>query len=119
VIVPKQVAIRLDLLNDNEKYEQKPAFSHDRRASGSIRFEPEILNRNGFRFIAKASFETGKIDSNNPRELPPQDQITPFFGTGAAGTSQATYNGWQLWDNQTGRIGSGAGRPTAYAMLAP
>jgi outer membrane receptor protein involved in Fe transport len=115
VIVPKQVAIRLDLLNDNEKYEQKPAFSHDRRVSGSIRFEPEILNRNGFRFIAKASFETGKIDSNNPRELPPQDQITPFFGTGAAGTSQATYNGWQLWDNQSGRIGSGVARPTSYA----
>ncbi len=26
-----------------------------------------------------------------------------------------TYNGWQLWDNQTGRIGSGAARPTNYA----
>ncbi len=115
VIVPKQVAIRFDLLNDHEKYEQKPAYSHDRRASGSIRIEPEILNRNGFRFIAKAGFESGKIDSNNPRELPPQDQITPFFGTGAAGTNQATYNGWQLWDNQTGRIGSGVARPTNYA----
>lgn len=115
VVLPKQIAVRLDLLNDNEKYEQKPAFSHDRRASGSIRFEPEILNRNGFRFVAKASFETGKIDSNNPRELPPQDQLTPFFGTGTAGTNQATYNGWQLWDNQTGRIGSGVARPTNYA----
>ncbi len=80
-----------------------------------MRFEPEALNKNGYRFIAKASFESGKIDSNNPRELPPQDQITPFFGTGAAGTNQATYNGWQLWDNQSGRIGSGVARPTAYA----
>jgi outer membrane receptor protein involved in Fe transport len=115
VIIPKQVAIRLDVLNDDEKYEQKPAFSHDRRVSGSVRFEPAALNKNGFRFIVKGSFESGTIDSNNPRELPPQDQITPFFGTGAAGTSQATYNGWQLWDNQTGRIGSGAARPTAYA----
>jgi outer membrane receptor protein involved in Fe transport len=115
VLVPKQVAVRLDLLNDDAKFEQKPAFSHDRRASGSIRLVPEVLNRNGFRFIAKASFEAGKIDSNNPRELPPQDQITPFFGTGDAGTNQATYNGWQLWDNQSGRIGSGVARPTAYA----
>ncbi|HVU24644.1 MAG TPA: TonB-dependent receptor plug domain-containing protein [Opitutus sp.] len=115
VLVPKQIAIRLDLLNDQEKFEQKPAFSKDRRASGSIRFEPDALNRNGFRFIAKASFETGKIESNNPRELPPQDQLTPFFGTGAAGTGQATYNGWQLWDNQSGRIGSGVARPTNYA----
>ena len=118
VIVPKQVAIRLDLLNDQEKYEQKPAFSHDKRVSGSVRFEPEALNQNGFRFIAKASFESGRIDSNNPRELPPQDQITPFFGTGSAGTNQATYNGWQLWDNQSGRIGSGVARPTAYANAA-
>ncbi|HUJ42347.1 MAG TPA: TonB-dependent receptor plug domain-containing protein [Opitutaceae bacterium] len=115
IILPKQVAIRLDMLNDQEKYEQKPAFSHDRRLSGAIRIEPDVLNRNGYRFIAKAGFETGRIDGNNPRELPPQDQITPFFGTGAAGTSQATYNGWQLWDNQTGRIGSGVARPTNYA----
>lgn len=115
VIIPKQVAIRLDVLNDQEKYEQKPAFSHDKRVSGSVRFEPEALNRNGYRFIAKAGFESGRIDSNNPRELPPQDQITPFFGTGAAGTNQATYNGWQLWDNQSGRIGSGVARPTNYA----
>jgi outer membrane receptor protein involved in Fe transport len=115
VILPKQVAIRLDVLNDQEKYEQKPAFSHDRRVSGAIRLEPEILNRNGYRFIARAGFESGRIDGNNPRELPPQDQITPFFGTGAAGTGQATYNGWQLWDNQTGRIGSGVARPTNYA----
>lgn len=115
VLVPKQLAVRLDLLNDEEKFEQKPAFSRDRRASGSLRFEPEVLNRNGFRFIAKASFEAGRIDANNPRELPPQDQITPFFGTGAAGTGQATYNGWQLWDNQSGRIGSGVARPTNYA----
>lgn len=115
VLLPKQVAIRLDVLNDHEKYEQKPAYSHDRRVSGAIRIEPNALNRNGNRFIVKASFETGRIDGNNPRELPPQDQITPFFGTGAAGTNQATYNGWQLWDNQSGRIGSGVARPTNYA----
>lgn len=115
VVVPKQVAVRLDLLHDHEKYEQKPAFSRDKRMSGAVRVEPEILNRNGFRFVAKAGFESGRIDSNNPRELPPQDQITPFFGTGTAGTKQATYNGWQLWDNQTGRIGSGVARPTNYA----
>ncbi|OIR03992.1 catecholate siderophore receptor Fiu precursor [mine drainage metagenome] len=115
VLVPRQVAIRLDLLNDQEKYEQKPAFSNDRRISGSIRYEPALLNQNGFHFVAKAGFESGRIDSNNPRELPPQDQITPFFGSGAAGTNQATYNGWQLWDNQTGRIGSGVARPTNYA----
>jgi len=115
VIIPKQLAIRLDVVNNQEKYEQKPAYSHDKRVSGSVRFEPEALNKNGFRFIAKASFESGRIDSNNPRELPPQDNITPFFGTGAAGTNQATYNGWQLWDNQSGRIGSGVARPTNYA----
>lgn len=115
VIIPKQVAIRLDAVNDQQKFEQKPAYSHDKRVSGSVRFEPEALNRNGLRFVAKAGFESGRIDGNTPRELPPQDNITPFFRTGSAGTNQATYNGWQLWDNQTGRIGSGVARPTAYA----
>lgn len=136
-LVDNQLAIRLNLLDNEEKYKQEEAFLNDRRASGSLRYEPAALNRNGFRFTVKAGFETGRIDSNNPRILPPQDQITPFFEDGtitvtnpngstrsvALGTNQATYNGWQLWDNQSGRIGSGVARPTAYehagSMMIP
>ena len=46
-IVPDQVAFRLDLLNDDEKYEQKPAYSKDQRISGALRIEPAFLNKNG------------------------------------------------------------------------
>ena len=46
-IVPDQVAFRLDLLHDDEKYEQQPAYSKDQRISGALRVEPAFLNKNG------------------------------------------------------------------------
>jgi len=79
VLVDHQVAIRLDALDSDQKYEQKPAFSKDKRVSGAIRIQPEFLSKNGNQTIFKANFEKGQVDSNNPRELPPTDHITPWF----------------------------------------
>jgi TonB-dependent Receptor Plug Domain len=96
-IVPGQVAFRLDLLHDDEKYEQKPAYSKDQRISGALRIEPALLNKNGNRTIIKANFEVGQVDSDNPRSLPPTDHITPFFTPADAGAYQAGLNGLQSW----------------------
>lgn len=114
-IVKDQVAIRLDALRNDENFKQEPAYSNDQRLSGAVRIEPAFLKQNGARTIIKASFETGKIDSNNPRELPPSDYITPWFGTGTAGVNQATYSGAQLWDHLSGRINHGQARSGTYA----
>jgi hypothetical protein len=96
-IVPDQVAFRLDLLNDHEKYEQKPAYNKDQRVSGALRIEPAFLNKGGNHTIFKANFESGQVDSDNPRALPPTDHITPFFTPADTGAYQAGLNGLNSW----------------------
>lgn len=110
VLVPGQVALRLDALHDNQKFKQDPAYSKDQRLSGAIRIDPEFLRKNGNRTIIKANFESGKIDSNNPRELPPIDNITPWFASGTAGVNQRQFIGWNNFDHLSGRPGHGAAR---------
>ena len=97
LVVPDQVAVRLDLLNDHEKYEQQPAYSKDQRISGAIRVAPAFLNKNGNSTVFKANFESGQVDSDNPRSLPPEDQITPFFTAADTGAYQAGLNGLNSW----------------------
>jgi outer membrane receptor protein involved in Fe transport len=96
-IVPDQVAFRLDLLHDDEKYEQQPAYSKDQRISGALRVEPAFLNKGGNHTVFKANFESGQIDSDNPRALPPTDHITPFFNPADTGAYQAGLNGLNSW----------------------
>jgi len=96
-VVPGQVAFRLDVLHDDEKYEQQPAYSKDQRISGALRVEPSFLNKGGNHTVFKANFESGQIDSDNPRALPPTDHITPFFNPADAGAYQAGLNGLNSW----------------------
>ncbi len=93
VIVPGQVAVRLDVLRNHQKFEQKPAYSKDQRIFGALRIEPAFLNKNGNRTIFKANYESGQVDSNNPRALPPTDHITPWFNSAEPGAYQAGLNG--------------------------
>ncbi len=97
-LVPKQVALRLDLLRNNEKFKQKPAYQRDERLYGAIRIEPAFLNKSGFaRTTLRANFENGHVHSNRPRSVPPGDSTSPWFQTGTVagflsnGTPQ-TYN---------------------------
>jgi outer membrane receptor protein involved in Fe transport len=96
-VVPDQVAFRLDILHDHEKYEQQPAYSKDQRISGALRVEPAFLNKGGNHTVFKANFESGQVDSDNPRSLPPEDQITPFFTPADTGAYQAGLNGLNSW----------------------
>ena len=118
VLVKDQVAVRLDALFNDEKFKQDPAFSRDQRLSGAIRIEPAFLKKNGARTIFKANFENGEIDSNNPRSLPLTDNITPWFGTGAAGVHQGTYVGWGMWDHLSGRINHGQARAPSDSVYS-
>ena len=96
-VVPDQVAVRLDILHDDEKYEQRPAYNDDQRISGAIRIAPAFLSKNGNSTVFKANFESGQVDSDNPRALPPEDQITPFFTPADTGAYQAGLNGLNSW----------------------
>lgn len=85
-LVEDELAIRVSLLFDDEKYQQDPAFSRDERIYAALRWDPGAMNGDRTRTTFKMNFEDGKIRSNNPRSLPPIDRITPWFETG-------TYNG--------------------------
>jgi outer membrane receptor protein involved in Fe transport len=113
VILKDELALRVNALDDAEKFQQEPAFSNDKRIAGALRYEPAFLKKNGMRTILKANFEAGKVDSNNPRELPPVDNITPWFASGAAGVNQTQYIGWGAFDHLSGRPGHGAARGSA------
>lgn len=86
VILKDELSVRVLALRDREKFQQKPAFENDDRYMGALRWEPKFLRKGSARTIFKASFESGDIQSNRPRTLPPVDLITPWFYTG-------TYNG--------------------------
>lgn len=92
VLLKDELSLRVDALNDHTYYMQKPAFSHDRRIYSALRYDPAFLNKNSAHTSLRISYEKGKIDSNNPRTLPPVDEITPFFGSVGKKTYDFRYN---------------------------
>ena len=82
VLIENQLALRIAAVRNDEQFKQDPAFSKDERIFGALRYEPAFLKKNGMRTILKANFEAGRVRSNNPRTLPPIDNITPWFYTG-------------------------------------
>jgi len=106
VLLPKELALRVSLLRNEEKYRQKPAFSEDSRVYAALRYEPRALNRGNVRTTIKANFESGTIRSNAPRMLPPTDAVTPWFTE----LGQRTYDQYQSFDYLSGRPGTGQWR---------
>src|SRR5688572_9489160 len=102
VLLPKELSIRISALAEDEQYRQDEAFSKDKRIYAALRYEPKALNHDGLITSIKANFESGKIDSNNPRTLPPSDAITPWFDL-----KQATYNQFQAFDHLSNRPNHG------------
>ncbi len=79
VLIPNELAVRIDLLNDDTQNRQEPAFSHSKRAYAAARFDPKFLSTPSSHMSIKANAESGRVRSNNPRELPPMDFITGYF----------------------------------------
>jgi outer membrane receptor protein involved in Fe transport len=102
VLLPKELAIRVSLLGEDEHYRQDEAFAKDKRLFAALRYEPKALNHDGLITSIKANFETGKIDSNNPRTLPPADAISAWWDV-----KQAVYNQFQAFDHLSNRPNHG------------
>jgi outer membrane receptor protein involved in Fe transport len=95
VLIKDQLSIRIVALNDNTKYHENPAYSHDKRLFGAVRWEPELFKGEGNHTSVRANFEHGKVNSNNPRVLPPEDHITPWFDPNAINrTTVDPYFAW-------------------------
>jgi hypothetical protein len=89
VLIPNVLAIRLAWVNDEEKYEQQYAFNNTTRYYGALRYDPVIFGKDNHTSI-RAKFEKGNVDSNNPRSLPPADELTPWFSYGKPVINQWT-----------------------------
>jgi outer membrane receptor protein involved in Fe transport len=79
VLIDNQLAIRVAALDDDTVYRQKPAYNHDKRIFGAVRWEPKLFNNGSSHTSFHASFEYGDVKANRPRILPPTDQISIWF----------------------------------------
>lgn len=79
MLIKNVLAVRLDGLWSEQKYQQKQAFQDDTRVFGAIRFDPQLFKDTSFRTSIKVKYENGEIKANRPRTVPPQDSITPWF----------------------------------------
>jgi outer membrane receptor protein involved in Fe transport len=84
-LIDQQLALRVQYLDNNQKFRQEPAFSDDTRYFAAAAFAPEMLNREGMVFTVNANFEKGKIVSNRPRYIAPMDAMTRFFAPRSEG----------------------------------
>ncbi len=109
VVIPNELAIRLDLVNDNTQYKQDPAFNHTKRAYGAVRYDPKFLATDSSHMKIQGNVESGRGNSNNPREMPPLDFITGYF----SGVSKAGYNPFTYNPQTVGGSGSNYFDPTA------
>ena len=80
VILEDELAVRIVALDEKTKYQQKPAYEDDKRIYGAIRYEPKIFGEGSTTSIS-ANFESGDIQANRPRSMPPIDRITAWFNT--------------------------------------
>ena len=83
-IIDNVLAVRIDGLWNQQKYEQKQAFQDDRRVFGALRWSPKLFGPE-FATTVNAKFENGNIKANRPRIVPPYDSITPWFASTANG----------------------------------
>jgi outer membrane receptor protein involved in Fe transport len=119
VILPKELAFRLDLLNDDEQYQQKPAYNHAKRLYTALRYDPRFLNADSAHTSIKANAEFGRVRSNNPREIPPADYITGYFDgqVSKTGYDPFVYSGLQ--SNASGSYSTSAYGGKSPVNLSP
>jgi outer membrane receptor protein involved in Fe transport len=107
-IIPGVLAIRLAALQDDEKYEQSPAFNNTSRYYGAFRLDPKLFGKDSHTSI-RGSWEKGNQTSDNPRDIPPADEITPWFSTSQTigGVTNPGYN--KITENQFSLTNPSAG----------
>ena len=127
-LIDKVLAVRVDGLWKDEKYQQKPAFENDKRVYGTIRFDPQLFRSRSFHTSVKANWEHGEINANRPRTITPNDSITSFFNSTIVNASNPfggmgrtlINNPYDLWrtDNITTSNNRGTGAVGSSTYLA-
>jgi outer membrane receptor protein involved in Fe transport len=76
-----EFAVRVVAVKDDEKYQQEFAFTDAERKYAAAAWDIAPLRNRGLldSTIIRASYERGRINSNNPRLLPPSDRLAAWF----------------------------------------
>jgi hypothetical protein len=98
VLLPDELSLRIAAVQNEARFKQKPAFENFNRQFLAARYEPKFLKKAGARTIIKVDGELGSSTSNRPRNMPPQDRITPWFSIGTPTYNLAWLNegNWQI-----------------------
>jgi len=117
-IIPGILSIRLAALQDDEKYEQSPAFENTTRYYGAFRFDPQLFGKDSHTSI-RGNFERGTYTADAPRDVPPADEITPWFTNSitVGGVTNPGYN--KITENQFSLTNPTAGGPAPGASGGP
>lgn len=73
------LAIRVDGLLDDQKYEQKGAYQDQRRGSLAVRYDPQLFHDRSAHTSLRVKLENGETSADRPRTLAPYDSITPWW----------------------------------------
>ncbi|AOS44792.1 catecholate siderophore receptor Fiu [Lacunisphaera limnophila] len=76
-LVADRLGLRVNLLNENEKFRQKNTYADTARATGSLRWEPR-MGPSVFTQVT-VNAEVGKTDSSRPRFALPNDMFSSWF----------------------------------------
>jgi len=81
VLIDNRLAVRFNVLNEDQKYAQKPAFEEDRRFFAAVTAVLREGKDGGFlgRSTLRANFEVAESEANPPNPIPPNDGITNWF----------------------------------------
>ncbi len=109
VILKGELAVRVSLLDDLTKYQQKPAYNHDKRIYGAAVYRPDFLKKNGRETTFRMNYESGHVNANRVRVIPPVDAVTPWFNN----LGKNTYNDTHIADTSAA---TQAIDPTAGAL---
>ena len=80
-LIEDRLAIRINILNENQKFRQEPAHENDRRFF--IAWDAVLLENEGSDVFGKTTFrgsyENGEIDANPPDVVPPVDGFSSWW----------------------------------------
>ncbi len=81
VLSEGSLAVRVAAVNDDERYQQNFAYTDTDRNYVTAAWDIKPLRKRGVleSTVVRASYERGRIVSNNPRVLPPSDRLSSWF----------------------------------------
>jgi len=86
VLIPKKLGFRLDLLEDDERFTQRPTFENKSRLYGALTFKPYKST------ALRGNFETGHTMANRPYSVLPMDSTALWIQDGRKGFDWTFYD---------------------------